>query len=47
MVEEEEVMNTLQNLGIDGINALQELGVDLNQININNIDDLNHLAQLT
>jgi hypothetical protein len=41
---EEEVLNTLQNLGIEGINALQDLGVDLNQININNIEDLNNLA---
>jgi hypothetical protein len=26
---------------------LQDLGVDLNHININNIQDLNSLAQLT
>jgi hypothetical protein len=27
----------LKNIGADGINALQEMGVDLNQINVNNI----------
>ena len=37
----------MKNLGVDEINALKEMGVDLNQINLNNIQELNSLAHIS
>ena len=36
------LFNSLKNLGVEGINALQEMGIDLN-----NLQDLKGIAQLT
>ena len=40
--QEQEIFNSLKNLGVEGINALQEMGIDLN-----NLQDLKGIAQLT
>ena len=37
----------LKNLGPEGIQTLQEMGLDLNQINLSSIQDLNNLAQFS
>lgn len=43
----EEVLNILKNLGPEGIQALQQMGLDLSQINLSSIQDLNNLAQFS